>query len=279
MWPRPVATRGAANRAECVNNLRRIGIALSQYHDDWKAFPSATSSDGTRPDALSWRVRLLPYLDHDRLFHEYDIDRPWHHPCNLSVAERMPDVYRCPGRFRRYPHGAQTSYVALFGPDAQRLVNRIRSIGAVPGPRLDAAIVVIEADPLTEHWLKPGSMLYDEACRYLSSAGWSSDVGHRINGFLFDYAASTRSVLVVTQQQGSDVLESETISLSPSSMTNGSRTPSVDTVAAENQTYDRRDCRPRMNVRNCVLFAIFLLLALLPTLCLMRNHYSPSQMT
>src|SRR6478736_2567912 len=79
--------RESANRTECVNKLKQIGLALHQYADRERAFPPAhtltTLSYGApRPydtkEYFSWMVRILPYLEQTDLYHEVKWDQwPW----------------------------------------------------------------------------------------------------------------------------------------------------------------------------------------------------------
>jgi hypothetical protein len=54
--------RNLANRTECRNNLRWIGIGLHGYHDTFKYFPAATvSNDALLPNKrLSWATQVWP---------------------------------------------------------------------------------------------------------------------------------------------------------------------------------------------------------------------------
>ncbi|MCS6864317.1 MAG: DUF1559 domain-containing protein [Gemmataceae bacterium] len=53
--------REAAQRSECANNLKQLGIAMHSYHDQYQKFPLGMPDDDGR--SWSWRVYLLPYIE------------------------------------------------------------------------------------------------------------------------------------------------------------------------------------------------------------------------
>lgn len=94
--PAVIQARTAARRVEGMNNLKQIMLALHNYHDAHKHFPPAVvmGPDGKTPH--SWRVELLPYLDHKALYEEYKMDEPWDSENNKKVLAKMPSVFRSP---------------------------------------------------------------------------------------------------------------------------------------------------------------------------------------
>jgi len=85
----------AARRAQSVNNLKQIGLALHNFHSANNHFPADIRGKDGKP-LLSWRVQLLPFLEQGGLFNEFRRDEPWDSPHNKALLERMPAPYAVP---------------------------------------------------------------------------------------------------------------------------------------------------------------------------------------
>ncbi|MBL8825298.1 MAG: DUF1559 domain-containing protein [Planctomycetia bacterium] len=76
------------------SNLRQVLIAMHNYHGDYNHMPSrAIFSKKDKKPLLSWRVQLLPYLEHDNLYKEFKLDEPWDSEHNKKLISRMPKIY------------------------------------------------------------------------------------------------------------------------------------------------------------------------------------------
>jgi prepilin-type processing-associated H-X9-DG protein len=117
LLPAVQAAREAARRMQCTNNLKQIGLAMHNYHDVHKGFPAAYVADANGKPLHSWRVALLPYLGRSDLYERYNFNEPWDSPNNQQVAQRMPDVFRCPDA---PPGGNLTNYVVIIGDPSQQ---------------------------------------------------------------------------------------------------------------------------------------------------------------
>jgi prepilin-type N-terminal cleavage/methylation domain-containing protein/prepilin-type processing-associated H-X9-DG protein len=63
--------REAANRAQCLNNLKQMGLALHQCHDQLKAFPPGYHEPFPPTDRYwcwTWMARILPYIEQDTVY-------------------------------------------------------------------------------------------------------------------------------------------------------------------------------------------------------------------
>ena len=113
LLPAVQAAREAARRAQCVNNLKQVELALLNYESANGHFPPAYTVDENGRPLHSWRVLILPYLNEATLFSEFDLTEPWDSPHNKAIGEAyMPSVYQCPSD----PAGSGvTSYLAVDG--------------------------------------------------------------------------------------------------------------------------------------------------------------------
>ncbi len=78
LLPAVQAAREAARRAQCVNNLKQLGLGVHNYLSTNNAFPplltnwniggSATPQNGSGTWPLSWAVSLLPFIEQTQLF-------------------------------------------------------------------------------------------------------------------------------------------------------------------------------------------------------------------
>lgn len=74
LLPAIQAAREAANRSECANNLKQMGLALQNYHDSFDTFPYGVRPGGRNGGwGASFYVRILPYVEQKSLADSW----PW----------------------------------------------------------------------------------------------------------------------------------------------------------------------------------------------------------
>src|SRR5262245_28019555 len=82
----------ARARAKSLNNLKMIVLAAHNYESANGKFPHDVYDDKGKP-LLSWRVQLLPYLEHENLWQEFRTDEAWDGKTNKALLEKMPDIF------------------------------------------------------------------------------------------------------------------------------------------------------------------------------------------
>ncbi|MHB1036282.1 MAG: DUF1559 family PulG-like putative transporter [Pirellulales bacterium] len=119
LLPMSPTPRAAIHRMQCSNNLKQIALALLNYEQANGCFPPAYVADKNGKPMHSWRVLILPYMEQNSLYKTYDFTEPWDGPNNRKLLAARPSGYACPGDpSASAPDAAQTSYVAVVGPNA-----------------------------------------------------------------------------------------------------------------------------------------------------------------
>lgn len=135
-------------------NLRTIGLGVHHYIDRLGRLPLAyrLESDGT--PVHSWRVALLPHIGEEELYKEYDQNKPWDHPINLKLLERMPEAYASPFAKTAAVRG-ETPYMAIAGEHTVlNTSGRTRNFGDIYKGLIHSAMF-IENQVHTVPWTKP----------------------------------------------------------------------------------------------------------------------------
>lgn len=107
LLPAVQQAREAARRSQCRNNLKQIGLAIHNYHDNFNFMPPFTTGSGYPQNVggsaagfrtrLSGFVTILPYIDQAPLYNTITADNPSQFPWNnVAYWIQGPVVYRCP---------------------------------------------------------------------------------------------------------------------------------------------------------------------------------------
>jgi hypothetical protein len=107
------SSREAASRSASTNNLHIIGIAIHQYHDTYGTFPPAVVNDANGKPLYSGRVLLLPFLEQESLYEEFNKAEAWDSPANLAISQTQLKIFTDPSS-RNAPAG-QTDYLFVSG--------------------------------------------------------------------------------------------------------------------------------------------------------------------
>ncbi len=147
-------------RSGSLKNLEQIADALRSYAAAHGRFPPPVSRDDSGTPLHSWRVLVLPYLGHEDLYFQFDLDRPWDAMENQEAALEMPSVYRHPTSQRgQTPYGMGGSPIAgyylitgpetLFPPTGPLREDQVHDGAA-------KTLLVVEATPVgASSWTEP----------------------------------------------------------------------------------------------------------------------------
>jgi prepilin-type N-terminal cleavage/methylation domain-containing protein/prepilin-type processing-associated H-X9-DG protein len=113
LLPAVQAAREASRRSQCNNNLKQIGLALHNYHDTYKIFPSASYLDKSilnvtgatnGPELNSqwgWSVMILPFIEQAPVFDQLGVtvnsfEVAANDPPRLRTLQTPLPVFICP---------------------------------------------------------------------------------------------------------------------------------------------------------------------------------------
>jgi prepilin-type processing-associated H-X9-DG protein len=137
LLPAVQAARESARRAQCINNLRQLGIALHNYEGTDRALPPGYVSNfdaggnDTGP-GWGWAAMLLPQMEQKPLFDAVNFALAIEAPANLTSRLPVIGAYLCPSDSvqpawwamvrdasgvptRRICQVAPSNYVGMFG--------------------------------------------------------------------------------------------------------------------------------------------------------------------
>jgi prepilin-type N-terminal cleavage/methylation domain-containing protein/prepilin-type processing-associated H-X9-DG protein len=107
-------TREAAGRMSCRNNLKQLGLACHAYHDSNSLFPPGGTGAG--PDAGSWLVYILPYLEQEPLYEQIRRFATIADAAAAGVLPRKLPYGRCPSDTWEPGNAGYCNYVGSVGP-------------------------------------------------------------------------------------------------------------------------------------------------------------------
>lgn len=124
LLPAVSQSREAARRAQCLNNLRQVGVALHNYHDQFKVLPPSVVWGGPPGEPLgggelsvglfdrvamgrvpgsepsrvyaNWTLMILAALGEPTLYNKCTFELPVNHAENAAVRTAEVSVLKCP---------------------------------------------------------------------------------------------------------------------------------------------------------------------------------------
>jgi prepilin-type N-terminal cleavage/methylation domain-containing protein/prepilin-type processing-associated H-X9-DG protein len=96
LLPAVQKVREAANRSQCQNNLKQIGLACHAYHDAHQALPSGYTATAPYPSTSpgwGWTAYLLAYLEQESLHRQINFNLPVE---GQPAIRNVLKIYLCP---------------------------------------------------------------------------------------------------------------------------------------------------------------------------------------
>ncbi len=159
VWLSAINAKGVARRAQCMNNMKQIVLAIHCYNSAKGRLPPSSQTFGNQTNSAhgwSFLTLILPYLDMPALYNtlqlDVDPDAPSSNPKAVAAAmaaSSMPMPFICPSNSR------PNSYKDKNG--AVRYVSNCKAMGATHYESLQVAVG--GTSPLYPNPLPTGSKL------------------------------------------------------------------------------------------------------------------------
>ena len=163
-----------------------MAMAMHNYASLYGSLPPAAIYSAEGKPLLSWRVAILPLMEHRQLFDEFKLDEPWDSPHNLALLPKMPQTFKhFHGRVAPEPH---TTYYRVFVGPGTAFEGPIGvSFKDFPDGTSNTFLIVEAAEAVP--WTKPAELDYRLECA-MPAIG-----GHFPEGFIAAMADASTPII------------------------------------------------------------------------------------
>jgi prepilin-type N-terminal cleavage/methylation domain-containing protein/prepilin-type processing-associated H-X9-DG protein len=92
LLPAVQAAREAARRAQCVNNLKQLGLAMHNFHQVQGTFPWG----GKNSPSQTWTFLIMPYVEQTTMFNALNQSNAATDFTNSTVVQSKLSLFNCP---------------------------------------------------------------------------------------------------------------------------------------------------------------------------------------
>jgi prepilin-type N-terminal cleavage/methylation domain-containing protein len=185
IMPAVQSAREAANRAQCINNLKQMGLASQEYHDSFGTFPSGWYCDSvndancipTLAQAYMWNGEsgFLLKLELGNIYNAVNFSLYTNYADNTTAVRFTMNVFVCPSNRRALTTASSsTTTTAKLGPSDYRANMASGYVGGIT-----ATYTAGTTDPtntLNSDGITPLLGIFDNGLMYMNSIVSLADV-------------------------------------------------------------------------------------------------------
>jgi hypothetical protein len=150
--------RESANRALDMNCMKQMTLACHSFNMTHGTLPTPKAfmpPQGTQPVDLSWRVSILPFIEQQMVFGQFDHVQAWNSPRNLPVSNTVILTYHNTTHDPQSPT-TMTRFQYFTGPNTLWPNNNKRNIAAIPDGTSNTFLFAEAASGVP--WAQPADM-------------------------------------------------------------------------------------------------------------------------
>ena len=161
LLPSVQRVREASRRTQCINNTRQLWLAMQNYMSARLRLPPAYRADENGKPIHSWRVLILPEIEHQAIYDQYDFSEPWDGPNNSKLKKKIGyGPYFCPmaqSNDFKTPYKLVTGKGTAFDGDKSTTGAQFKSTANT--------IAIIEDPGNPVCWMEPKDLTIEEAVK------------------------------------------------------------------------------------------------------------------
>lgn len=171
------SARLAAQTAQETNQMKQFCLAALNYESANREMPTDIYDDEGNA-ILSWRVRVLPYMEAGFLHDNIRLDEPWDSEHNKQFIEQMPEIFKSPSGMA--PAG-KTRFLALKGENTMNRGEEPISLREITDGTSNTLLYVHANVDQAVIWTKPDDLEFNEARPF---NGLLNEQGFFLGGFV-----------------------------------------------------------------------------------------------
>ena len=116
LLPAIQSAREQARRAQCINNLLQMGIAMGNYASTHSVLPPGVVNDKgpivSQPVGYhhGWTVQILSFIDQDNVYRRFALEESIYAPSNETARSVVISTFMCPSSSRAWSGNGSISY-------------------------------------------------------------------------------------------------------------------------------------------------------------------------
>lgn len=87
------SARKQAEKMQAMNNLKQCLLAMHNYESAYRTLPFKHERPDQLSGELSWRVKVLPFIEQSELYQGFRLNEPWDSDHNKEFTDKCPTIF------------------------------------------------------------------------------------------------------------------------------------------------------------------------------------------